>query len=161
MTSSPVIKKKPIPINLHPLSEKNHDRKQDELRVSHVPQDETNNYIELQMDNLSEDSQENQPLETENKKGTDAKYFSQLKSHRQEQRRPFSPPFVGNSAEKEEVEKTSFQKKLDFLQVQRAQVFHDSLDALPSSIKELIGQSVDKPDTLEENKTTRVMNEDG
>jgi hypothetical protein len=37
MTSSPVIKKKSIPLNLHPLSEKNHDRKQDELRVSHVP----------------------------------------------------------------------------------------------------------------------------
>ena len=38
MTSSPVFKKKIMAINLHPKSEKNNDRKQDDaLRVSHVP----------------------------------------------------------------------------------------------------------------------------
>ena len=116
MTSSPVFKKKAMPVSKHPFSDKNEERKQDEaLRVSHVPADDSNNYIELQMHNLSDDSHGPQPLETDNKKQSDAKYFSQLKSHRQEVRRPFSPPFAGNSAEKEEPLRTSFQKKLDFL----------------------------------------------
>lgn len=98
-----------MPINLHPLSDKNEDRKQaEELRVSHVPADDTKNYIELQMDNLSDDSHGHHPLESDNKKQSDGKYFSQLKSHRQEVRRPFSPPFAGNSAEKEEPIRTSF-----------------------------------------------------
>lgn len=64
-------------MNLHPFSDKNEERKQDEaLRVSHVPADDTRNYIELQMDNLSDDSHGHHTLETENKKQSDAKYFS-------------------------------------------------------------------------------------
>lgn len=43
--------------------------------------------------------------------------------------------------------------------MQRAQVFHDSLDDVPKSISALIGQS--QGDGAQEENKTRVMNEDG
>ena len=108
MTSSPIIAKR---ATLNPLSSKQELRKQDnDLRVSNVPADAKENYIELHMDNASEESNDARRPETKGKT-SDMKYFSQLKSHRQEVRRSFSPPFAVNN------EDSSFQKKLDFLQV--------------------------------------------
>lgn len=122
-----------------------------------------NKFIELHMDNASEDSQETHRPETANL--GKASEFSQLKSHRQEVRRSFSPPFLKEnsqeyySAEKEEVD-NSCQKKLDFVQVTKTEVFHDSLDDLPKSLSQILSGSIEEQLEQSESKT-QVMNEEG
>jgi hypothetical protein len=155
MTSSPVIANKRVPAN--PLSSKPEFRRQDEaLRVSHVPAETKENYIELHMDNASEDSKDGEKKEAK-AKASEMKYFSQLKSHRQEIRRSFSPPFAGK--ENSDENESSFQKKLDFLQVQRANIFHDSLEEIPRSYVALLGQTERKDEQAE--PMTKVVNEEG
>ena len=83
----------------------------EKLRVSHVDlkEDVTEKYVELQMDNQSNDSGEqteesklqfyqpdvSSPRGRNGATESNEKYFNHLKSHRQSPRRSFSPPFRG------------------------------------------------------------------
>jgi hypothetical protein len=54
-------------------------------------------------------------------------------------RRSFSPPFVKEpETGGMEIEPDSCQKRLDFVQVQKTDVFHDSLDDIPKPLVQLI-----------------------
>ena len=59
--------------------------------------------------------------------------------------------------------KSAFEQKLDVLQVQRAEVFQDSLDDFPSHLNQIIEQSASKGDKeIDENQAkTKVLNEEG
>lgn len=58
------------------------------------------------------------------------------------------------------MSKTAFQEKLDVLQVQRAEIFQDSLDELPSHINDILEAS-SKKEKESPAQTTKVLNEDG
>ena len=174
----------------------------EKLRVSHVDlnKEMEQQFVELQMDNQSNNSQEERSMNDSNlhiyqpnglspvREGRNAgyvesneKYFNHLKSHRQEERRPFSPPFRGvqptqetdseeqksatpfkeQASTKGTTSQSEFQQRMNIVQVQKADLIHDSLDEVPKHLSHILQESADKEGISQKGDKMKVMNEDG